>query len=92
VMRQVLRDMGHDCTVHGFRSSLSTWRAERTAFPEEVAEAVLAHAKSDKVAAAYNRADYMVKKRRLLDAWADYCAKPQSTGRVVTLRGKAQIS
>jgi hypothetical protein len=30
VMRQVLKQMGHDVTVHGFRSSLSTWRAERT--------------------------------------------------------------
>jgi integrase len=87
VMRQVLRDMGRDCTVHGFRATLSTWRAEQTSFPEEVGEAVLAHGKGDKVAAAYNRADYIVKKRRLLDAWAQFCAKPIATGgKVVALR------
>jgi integrase len=87
VMRQVLRDMGRDCTVHGFRASLSTWRAEQTNFPEEVGEAVLAHGKGDKVAAAYNRADYIVKKRRLLDAWGAYCSKPVApSGKVVALR------
>jgi hypothetical protein len=61
--------------------------AEQTNFPEEVGEAVLAHGKGDKVAAAYNRADYIVKKRRLLDAWATYCGKPAATGgKVVAIR------
>jgi hypothetical protein len=47
----------------------------------------LAHGKGDKVAAAYNRADYIVKKRRLLDAWATYCGKPAATGgKVVAIR------
>jgi integrase len=85
VMRQVLRDMGEDCTVHGFRASLSTWRAEHTAFPEEVGEAVLGHAKGDKTAAAYNRADYMMKKRQLLNAWATFCTKSATGGKVVPI-------
>src|SRR5262249_37473667 len=87
-MTQVLRSMDIEgATVHGFRSSLSTWRAERTNFPEEVGEAVLGHAKGDKVAAAYNRSDYMEKKRRLLDAWAAYVGKVEApTGKVVAFR------
>jgi integrase len=90
VMRQVLAQMGRkeNTDVHGFRSSLSTWRAEATNFPEEVGEAVLAHAKGDKVAAAYNRSDYIGKKRRVLDAWARYISKPVTVtgGKVVNLR------
>jgi integrase len=90
VMRQVLKQMGLKKTVdvHGFRSSLSTWRAEMTNFPEEVGEAVLAHAKGDPVAAAYNRSDYIGKKRQLLDAWARYIGKPVTAtgGKVVNLR------
>jgi integrase len=89
-MRQVLKQMGLKKTVdvHGFRSSLSTWRAEMTNFPEELGEAVLAHAKGDPVAAAYNRSDYIEKKRQLLDAWARYIGKPATAtgGKVVNLR------
>jgi hypothetical protein len=51
-----------------------------------VGEAVLGHAKGDKVAAAYSRGDYIEKKRRMLDAWAGFCAVPSSGGKVVSLR------
>jgi integrase len=78
VLRQVLKKMGlkEKVDVHGFRASLSTWRAEATNFAEEVCEATLGHAKGDPVAEAYNRADYVEKKRRLLDAWAGYIGRP----------------
>jgi hypothetical protein len=56
------------------------------AHPEEVGEAVLGHAKGDKVAAAYSRGDYIEKKRRMLDAWAGFCAVPSAGGKVVSLR------
>src|SRR5262249_10448189 len=57
-MLKLLRRMSRDdLTVHGFRSSLSDWSAERTAFPSEVREMALAHAVSDKVEAAYRRGD-----------------------------------
>jgi integrase len=61
----LLRRLGRDdLTVHGFRSSFRDWAAERTGFPAEVAEMALAHAVSDKVEAAYRRAE----------AWAKFCA------------------
>jgi len=71
---------GTSATVHGFRSSFRDWAAERTSFPREVAEMALAHAIPNAVEAAYRRGDLFEKRRRLVDAWADYCAKPDSKG------------
>jgi integrase len=65
-----------DITVHGFRSSFRDWCAEQTAFSREVAESALAHVTGDKTELAYRRGDLFEKRRRLMDAWAAYCAKP----------------
>ena len=47
-MLELLRRMGRDsATVHGFRSSFRDWAAERTLYPNHVAEAALAHAVAD---------------------------------------------
>jgi integrase len=76
-----------DVTPHGFRSSFRDWAAERTNFPRDVAEAALAHAIGDETEAAYRRGDLFDKRRRLMDAWAEFCAKPGATaGAVVSLR------
>src|SRR4029077_9016677 len=73
-------------TVHGFRSSFRDWCGEQTNFPREVAEAALAHRVGDTVEAAYRRGDALEKRRRLMAAWADYCARPAVSGDVVPLR------
>jgi integrase len=58
VLLMLLRRMGRaDLTAHGFRSTLSDWAAERTAYPREVVEMSLAHAIGNKVEAAYRRGD-----------------------------------
>jgi integrase len=76
-------------TVHGFRSSFRDWAAETTAFPNHVVEQALAHTIGDKVEAAYRRGDLFNKRRRLMDAWSDYCAKPvQASADVTPLRAK----
>jgi integrase len=67
-----------DVTAHGFRSTFRDWTAERTSFPREVAEAALAHALDDKVEAAYRRGDLFEKRRRLMDAWGEFCGKCMS--------------
>ncbi len=56
-MDMLLRRMGRDVTVHGFRSTFKDWASERTNFPNEVSEAALAHVVGDKVEAAYRRGD-----------------------------------
>jgi integrase len=87
----LLRRMGHgDLTVHGFRSCFRDWAAESTAYPAEVVEMALAHAIGDKTEAAYRRGDLFEKRRRLMDEWARYCAKPRAkSGNVVSLKRRS---
>jgi integrase len=75
-----------DLTVHGFRSSFRDWAAEQTAFPSEVAEMALGHAVGDKVEAAYRRGDLFEKRRKLMEAWANYCATPAKDGKIIPMR------
>jgi len=75
---QVLRQMGHNVTTHGFRSTFRDWVGDRTAFPREVAEGALAHSLSNQTEKAYRRGKALDKRRKLMDAWANYCEpKPQ---------------
>jgi integrase len=89
-MTELLRRMGRgDITVHGFRSTFRDWAAERTNFASEVVEMALAHTVSDKVEAAYRRGDLFDKRRRLMDAWAEFLAKaPTEQSKVVSLRAR----
>jgi integrase len=71
-------------TVHGLRSTFSTWANETGAGRPDAIEACLAHEESNKVRAAYNRAQFMAERRALLEAWADYLTRPAAE--VVSLR------
>lgn len=71
-LSKLVRELGIPSTVHGFRSSFRTWVQECTDVPGEVAEAALAHVKSDKVEAAYARSDLFNKRRLLMEEWAAY--------------------
>jgi integrase len=85
-MEMLLRRMGVDATVHGFRSAFRDWAGDKTNFPREVAEAALAHALTNETEAAYRRSDALEKRRRLIDAWARYCSPPTTRGNVVSIR------
>lgn len=65
-----------DLTAHGFRSTFRDWAGETTAHPREVIEAALAHRLKDKAEAAYARGDLFVKRRKLMEDWAAFLAKP----------------
>jgi integrase len=69
----LLRRMGHgDITTHGFRSSFRDWAGEVSNFQREVVEAALSHTVGDATERAYRRGDALEKRRRLMEAWADY--------------------
>ena len=87
-MNSLLRRMSRtDITVHGFRSTFRDWAAERTNYPNHVVEQALAHQVGSGVERAYRRGDLFEKRRKLMDAWAAFCAsKPIKTGDVVALR------
>jgi integrase len=75
-----------DLTTHGFRSTFRDWAAERSNFPSEVVEMALAHTISNKVEAAYRRGDLFQKRRKLMEAWANYCDAAEQ-GNVVSIAG-----
>ena len=86
---KVLERLGRsDLTVHGFRSTFRDWAAEQTNFPRDVCEQSLAHALSDKVEAAYRRSDLFEKRRKLIEAWGSYCARPAQVGQVIAIRSE----
>ena len=88
-LARVLRRMKIDVTTHGFRSSFRDWAGDSTAFPRDVVEAALAHAIENKTEAAYRRSDALEKRRKLMAAWAAYCAsapKENSRSNVTSLR------
>ena len=74
-----------DIVPHGFRSTFRDYIAEQTTFPREVAEAALAHALPDKTEAAYQRGDYLAKRREMMDTWGAYCvSKPPTSTAALT--------
>jgi integrase len=66
-------------TVHGFRSSFRDWCGDRTTFPRDIAEAALAHKVGDDTERAYRRSDALEKRRKLMQAWADYLSAPKTS-------------
>ena len=69
-----LRRLGYtsdEQTGHGFRSMASTLLNEQ-GFPPDVIELQLAHTERNKVRAAYNRAQRLEERRKMMQAWADY--------------------
>ena len=86
-MDMVLRRMGVDVTVHGFRSSFRDWAGNETPSPREVVETALAHVIGDKAEQAYRRSDALEKRRKLMEAWASYCTAAHRKGRAVQEQG-----
>ncbi len=88
-LTMILRRMGKEFTVHGFRSTFRDWAGETTAFPREVIEHALAHQLKDKAEAAYARGDLFTKRAGLMKAWAEFLEKPAvRAGNVSPLRQK----
>ena len=69
-----IRRMGfsnEEMTAHGFRGMAST-RLNEMGWPPDVIERQLAHVEGNSVRAAYNHAEYLAERRKMMQAWADY--------------------
>jgi integrase len=69
-----LRRLGYDrtmLTAHGFRGMASTMLHER-GWPSDVIERQLSHSERNAVKAAYNHAEHLPARRKMMQAWADY--------------------
>jgi integrase len=85
LMRRVLQRLGHDVSVHGFRSSFRDWAAEQaTRFPREICELALAHRKHDQTEAAYWRSDMINQRRELMAQWAAFVTGGPADDKVVS--------
>jgi integrase len=76
---------GEEQTAHGFRSMASTLLNEQ-GFPPDVIELQLAHAERNKVRAAYNKAQRLAERRKMMQAWADYLDGLRAGATVVPIR------
>lgn len=73
-IRMGLRTMGYangEMTPHGFRAMASTLLNEN-GFPPDVIERQLAHVEGNAVRAAYNHAEYLPERRKMMQWWANY--------------------
>ena len=77
-MSAVLKRMGIDATVHGFRSSFRDWCGDYTNYPRDLAEQCLAHGADDPVEAAYRRGDALERRREIMNEWSKFVAGHQA--------------
>lgn len=73
-LNAALRRLGYttdEMTTHGFRSMASTLLNEQ-GWSRDAIERQLAHGERDEVRAAYNYAQYLPERRKMMQAWADH--------------------
>jgi integrase len=90
-VNNALRRLGYsnqEMTGHGFRSTESTLLNEQGWHPDLI-ELQLAHAERNKVRAAYNRAQRLDERRKMMQAWSDYLDGLRAGANVVTIRHRA---
>jgi integrase len=89
-IRLALRRLGYtneDMTPHGFRSMASTLLNEQ-GFNRDAIERQLAHCERNGVRAAYNYAEYLPERRKMMQLWADYLDKLKAGADVIPLHGR----
>jgi integrase len=88
-----LRRMGFsqdEMSAHGFRATARTLMIERMpGISADVIEAQLAHGKSGPLGMAYDRAEFLEQRRKMMLEWADYLDKLRTGADVIPLRGAA---
>jgi integrase len=72
-------------TGHGFRGIASTILHEQ-GFPHAHIELQLAHSEKDKVSSAYNYAEYLEPRAKMLQAWADYLDGIKAGAEVINIK------
>ena len=81
-LNAALRRMGYDTRkemcAHGFRSTASTLLNEQGVAPDLI-ELQLAHKEKDKVRGAYNRAERIAERQKLMRDWSNHLDKLRAT-------------
>ena len=69
---RLLKRLGFDVTVHGFRASFRTWALEQPGVSWAAAEMSLAHAVGSDVERRYIRSTLLDQRRQLMAAWGQF--------------------
>ena len=77
-----------DMTGNGFKSMASTLPNEQ-GWNRDAIERQLEHAERDDIRAAYNYAEHMPERRKMMQAWADYLDKLKAGAEVIRLAQRA---
>ena len=76
-----------EMTAHGFRAIARTLMIERLpGIHADVIEAQLAHGKSGPLGAAYDRAEFMEQRRKMMNEWADYLDRLKNGADVIQFK------
>lgn len=70
---------------HGFRNMASTLLNEQ-GWNRDAIERQLAHAERNGVRAAYNHAEFMPERKKMMQAWADYLEGIKSGAKIIPIR------
>lgn len=87
-IRTALKSLGYDSdvmTAHGFRTTASTLLNEQGWSPDAI-ERQLAHSPRDQVRAAYNRAQYLDERRRMMQSWSDYLDELKNGALIIPIK------
>ena len=74
-LQKMIRRLGIDTDMHGYRASFKTWCSENR-IDRELSELSLAHTYGSATEQAYNRTDLLEQRREVMQQWADYIAPP----------------
>ena len=88
-----LRRLGYardEMTGHGFRAMACTCLNELGSHPDLI-ELQMAHAERNKVRAAYNRAERLAERRKMMQAWAYYLDGLRGSGSEIAINDAAPL-
>ena len=87
-INSALRRLGYtkdEMTAHGFRSMACTLLNEQ-GYNRDAIERKLAHSERNSVRAAYNYAEHMPERRKMMQEWADYLKTITSSAKILKLK------
>lgn len=88
-MRRLGIDTQNELTGHGFRAMARTILRERLKYDAEIIECQLSHTKKGALGGAYDRAQFIDERIKMMQGWANYLDDLRAGGKVLRMPGTA---
>lgn len=79
-------------TGHGFRALAMSTIKEKLGYRHEVVDRQLAHAHKSKIDRAYDRAQFLDERKKMMQEWADYMDRVEKTGDVSPVKRRKAVA